>query len=105
MRLITVLFIIPFIFLGCISLPKKNMEQEIQIDVIKIYDIYMQRGFTTAGAYTYFDDISKENVKQITVSKEDKERIEQILNNAEKNKHHQTKFGIKNIFCEMIFLN
>lgn len=41
----------------------------------------------------------------IIITNDDKDRLDTILNNAEKKKHSQTKFGGGLVFCEVKFLN
>lgn len=76
----------------------------ITIDSISVCKDFQERGYTTAGAFTHFDDMAKDGITKIVVSNENKERLRQILNRAEKKKHRQTKFGGGIIFCYVYFL-
>lgn len=90
------------LFNVCIAISQSKNDM-LKISSISVYKDFQQRGYTTAGAFTHFDDIKKEGIAQITVSDEDKARIEQILNNAQRKKHYQTKHGGNLIFCELRF--
>lgn len=75
----------------------------VQIREVKIYNDFQKRGYTTAGAFTHFDDLKKAKIKKKLVPFEKQKRLENILNRATKKKHFQTKFGTTNIFSEIIF--
>lgn len=73
------------------------------INSIIVYADFSHGGYTTASAYTHFDELKKDNIERVIVSVEDKSKIESILSKAQKKKHYQTKVGQKSIFCEVVF--
>jgi hypothetical protein len=72
---------------------------QIQIRSMVVYNYFRERGYTTAGASTQFEDLKKEQTRKIEVHEADIRFIEKILNSVKSTKHHQTKLGIHNIFC------
>jgi hypothetical protein len=97
------LIVLVLLFLNaCKAIPQSKNDM-VKINSISVYKDFQERGYTTAGAFTHFDDLKKDGVGQLIVDNESKERLETILNRAEKKKHHQTKFGTRNIFSEMYF--
>ena len=85
-------------------MPQKEKEL-IQIDSVKIYKYFVERGFTTMGAYTHFNDLKKQETRQLTVSAVDAEKLQQIMHSAKRMKHFQRKLGGGLVFCEMQFAN
>ncbi len=73
------------------------------IDSIIVYADFSKHGYTTASAYSHFDELRKNNIERVIVSVEDKSKIEAILGKAQKKKHYQTKVGQRNLFCEAVF--
>ena len=100
MTIIKMILSFPIILLSCKCVPQAKMEK-VQLDKVNVYLDLKEKGYTTVGAITHFEDLKKKNVDIKTLSNEDKQKLEEILNNTEKKKHHQTKFGINNIFCEI----
>ena len=97
------LFLFGFIFINaCTVIPKSKIDI-VKIISISVYKDNPERGYTTAGAMTHFDDMKKDGISQLMVDDEYKEKLETILNRADKRKHRQTKFGTRNIFSEMSF--
>lgn len=87
------------LFSACKVIPqsKKDMVKIVRIIVYKNFQV---RGYTTAGAFTHFDDMKREGTELMTLSNEDIKVLEQILNTAKQSKHYQKKFGIYNTFFE-----
>lgn len=73
------------------------------IDNIIVYADFSKHGYTTASAYSHFDELERDNIERVVVSEEDKSKIESIINSAQKKKHYQTKVGTQNLFCEIVF--
>lgn len=98
-----IFFLVPLFLINCkvVSQQKTDM---VKIDNVKVYKDFKIRGYTTAGAYTHFDDMTQERVEFFEMSNMDKEKLEQVLNTAKQKKHFQTKLGINNIFCEVKFV-
>jgi hypothetical protein len=101
-----ILLIMPFLLLSCKSMPQKKMEMEqVQIESVRVYKYFAERGFTTMGAFTHFDDLKKQETEQLNISSVDTEKLQQIMNDAKKMKHFQRKHPGGLIFCEMQFAN
>jgi hypothetical protein len=100
MRFLIVLGLVFFNACKVVPQSKNNM---VKISSMSVYKDFQERGYTTAGAFTHFDDMIKDGIAQLRVDDESKEKLERILSRAEKKKHHQTKFGTQNIFIEMYF--
>lgn len=98
------LFALGLVFLNsCIALAQeKNI---VKITSISVYKDFLERGYTTAGAYSHFADMKANSVPKIAINKEDIEKLEGILGRSKKKKHHQRKLGIRHIFSEMLFSN
>jgi len=75
----------------------------VQISDVKVYLYFSNKGFTTAGAYSHFDDLIKSGIKTKHLVDNDLKSIHSILKNAEQKKHHQTKVGMNITFCEIRF--
>ena len=88
--------------MSCRTIPQKNMEP-IELTSVSVYLDFNKKGYTTAGARTHFNNLEKEKTKKILVTEYDCERLEKIINRAERRKHFQTKFGTTNFFSEMTF--
>jgi hypothetical protein len=97
---LSILFTVTLIQCKIISNQKKIV---VKIENIKVYNSFIERGYTTASAYKHFNDMIAEKVTQFNLSKEDTKKIEEILNNAEQKKHYQIKFGGGLIFIEFQF--
>lgn len=74
---------------------------DIQISNVRVYLYSSNKGFTSAGAYSYFDDMIKSGIKTKQLADNDIKSIQTILNKAEQKKHWQTKVGIHITFCEI----
>jgi prefoldin subunit 5 len=72
-----------------------------EIKMLYVFDYFQIKGYTTAGAYTHFDDMIKQNVAKIEAEQEDCNQLNQILKGIKPKKHTQTKFGIENVFIEI----
>lgn len=72
-----------------------------EIKILYVFDYFQIKGYTTAGAYTHFDDMIKQNVAKIEAKQEDCSQLNQILKGVKSKKHSQTKFGIENVFIEI----
>jgi hypothetical protein len=91
-----ILFIANSILLISCVAPKKIGE----IDKIYVYDSFQQRGYTTAGTYSHFDDMIEKKINKIEVSKEEFKQFNLLFKNIEPKTHFQTKFGGRLIFAE-----
>lgn len=89
-----------FCFTSCLTAYSRTPDN---IDSIIVYADFSHAGYTTASAYSHFDELKKDNIERVIVSVEDKSKIESIINNAQKKKHYQTKVGTQNLFCEIVF--
>ena len=85
------------IIMGCGSLDYKL--EKIQIESIEVYADFQEKGYTTAGAFTHFDDLKNKETELIKISLSDKQELERIVQIAEKGKHRQTKLGIRHLFA------
>lgn len=84
---------------------KHQKESNVEIENVKLYKHFELRGYTTAGAFTNFMNLSDNRTNYINLDKNEIKKLEEMLNNAEKKKHFQTKLGTGLIFCEVIFSN
>lgn len=91
-------------FSSCKNTPNKASDS-IRIDKIYIYSDFEERGYTTASAYTHFDDLKIQETGMVLLEVNDKRRLEQILNNSEQKIHKQTKMGGGLIFCKINYNN
>jgi hypothetical protein len=91
------------VFLNACRVMPQSKNDMININSISVYKDFQERGYTTAGAFTHFDDMKKDGTAQLLVDNENKEKLEMILGRAEKKKHYQTKHGGGLIFCELQF--
>ena len=82
------------------TLCAKTQEVE-EIEMLYVFDYFQIKGYTTAGAYTHFDDMIKQNVAKIEAKQEDCKQLNHILKSIKSKKHFQTKFGIENVFIEI----
>jgi len=98
------LLIILFMFFGCTNL-KKRHDTKYQINEIFFYLDFQEKGYTTAGAYSHFDDLSHYCIDTITLSLNELHNIELALSNALHKKHKQSKLGINLIFCKVKYIN
>lgn len=87
-------------FLGCTSKEKYNNIM-VQIKEVIVYLDFQERGYTTAGAYTHFDDLDRDRIDTVVLSTDDLNNIELALVNAVQEKHKQTKFGCNLVFCKV----
>ena len=97
------LIVYSYIFFNVCAVIPQSKNDMVKINSIIVYKDFQNRGFTTAGAFTHFDDMKKNDIAQLIVDNESKEKLETILSRAEKKKHHQTKVSTQNIFSEMNF--
>ncbi|GEM_PF-3378525 len=97
------LIVFGFIFFNACTVLPQSKNDMVKINSISVYKNFQERGYTTAGALTHFDDMIKDGIAQLIVDNESKEKLETILTRAEKRNHHQTKFGTQNIFSVMSF--
>ena len=94
------LLIIQLVLLGCTSKEKYNNVMA-QIKEVIVYIDFQEMGYTTAGAYTHFDDLDRERVDTVVLSADDLNNFELALANAAQEKHKQTKFGGNIVFCKV----
>lgn len=64
-----------------------------EINKFYVYDYFENRGFTTARAYTHFNDMNVSNINKIEINQDDCNKINLILKNIKPRNHFQTKFG------------
>jgi hypothetical protein len=100
--ILKILILIPMFLISCRNLPHKT-DVVIQIIKVEIYKDFQKKGFTSASAYSHFDDLEMDGIEKITVSNQDKMKLEQILNRSKRKKHLQIKFGTTNLFSEIFF--
>lgn len=94
------LLIILLAFGGYTNKVKYN-NVKAQIKEVIVYLDFQERGYTTAGAYTHFDDLDRERVDTVVLSADDLNNFELALANAAQEKHKQTKFGGHLVFCKV----
>ncbi|MCB9045466.1 MAG: hypothetical protein H6550_04920 [Chitinophagales bacterium] len=97
-----------YVFLLLLSLTvcfAANAQIPIGIDSMFVYADTLQRGYTTASAYTHFDELNNKNTNRKTVTTEDQKALAKILGRAQKRRHFQTKEGMYNLFCVIAFSN
>ncbi|MFA8451960.1 MAG: hypothetical protein ACEPOW_14790 [Bacteroidales bacterium] len=70
--------IIQLMFLGC-SVQKKYNEVQIQVKEIVVFLDFQERGYTTAGAYTHFNDLERDGVDTVVLLKDELNSIESVL--------------------------
>lgn len=92
------IFLLTIAFSGCGSIPLQKADK-IDLKEIEIYSDFEDKGYTTAGAYTHFDDLEVEKIEKIEVSFNDFQTLKRIIKNSAKSKHHQTKLGMQHIFA------
>lgn len=90
-----------YLFSSCKTLSPHSKRVMIEISDLRVYKDYQQQGFTTAGAFSHYDDMKRQEIALVLIDKESKEMIEIILNRAKEEKHHQSKYGTRIIFSEM----
>ncbi len=90
------------LFNACMAIPQSKNDM-VKISSISVYQDFQERGYTTAGAFTHFDDMKKEGIETIRIAGEDIKRLEQILNTAKQLKHFQRKLAGGLIFCNLTF--
>ncbi|MGF1564746.1 MAG: hypothetical protein ACFCUH_05205 [Flavobacteriales bacterium] len=56
-------------------------------------------GYTTAGAYTHFDDLKFRNSDKVGIGANELNRLSEMIKNARESRHHQMKLGTSNIFA------
>ena len=99
-----ILLIISFMFFGCTNL-KKSLDTKYQINEIIIYLDFQEKGYTTASAYTHFDNLIHDRIDTVILSSIELNNIELVLSNALQKKHNQTKLGINLIFCKVKYFD
>jgi len=87
--------------LFCCTDKEKHNDFEVQIQEIIVYLDFQERGYTTAGAYTHFDDLERDGINTIVLSKNEVKKIESVLAHASPKKHKQTKLGVNLVFCKV----
>ena len=90
-----ILIIISIFFLSC-----KTPQKIGEIKKIYVFDSFKERGYTTAGAYTHFNDMVEKKINKTEISFEDCKQFNLILKNIKPKNHLQTKFGGGLIFVE-----
>lgn len=97
------LIIVGFTFFTACAILTQPKTEMVRINTMSVFKDFQERGYTTAGALTHFEDLRKNNNTQLIIDNESKKMLELILMRAEKKKHHQTKHGSNLIFCELRF--
>lgn len=87
------------------NVKSQEVSKALKMNHISMYKDFTIRGYTTAGAYTHFDDMKDKGVLQININDKDLSMIEEIIKRAEQKKHRQQKFGTQNLFCEVQYAN
>lgn len=75
------------------------LQAQVKIDSMFVYDHFLDRGFTTAGASTEFGELKQNNTRLIEVNFQDIDSIASIMAKTKCKKHTQTKLGIEMLFC------
>lgn len=73
-----------------------------EINKIYVFDSFEKRGYTTAGAYTHFNDMIEKKIDKTEISQEECKQFNLILKNIRPRNHFQTKFGGGLIFVEAL---
>ncbi len=76
-----------FLLICCMYCLTAYSQTLSKIDSIIVYADSSLHGYTTASAYSHFDELKKNNIERLGVSKEDQSKIESILRKAQKKKH------------------
>lgn len=84
-------------FASCSSIAQQDTGMELK--GIEIYSEFTDKGYTTAGAYTHFNDLEANNIEKINVKLSDLQELRKAIENCTKSKHRQTKFGGGLIFA------
>lgn len=88
------------ILLMITTLCAKTQEVE-EIKMLYVFDYFQTKGYTTATAFTQFDDLIKQNVVKIQAEQKNCNHLNYILKSIRSKKHTQTKLGIDNVFIEL----
>jgi hypothetical protein len=97
------LIIAQLMFFSCAYSQTQEKMHDVKISDARVYLYSGNKGFTTAGAYSHFDDMIKTGIKTKQLINIDIKKIQSILNKAEQKKHWQTKVGMNITFCEISF--
>ncbi len=93
----TILLIISLSIMSC-----KTPKGIDEINKIYVYNFFDKKGYSTAGAYTQFNDMLNNKIIKIEISPKDCEQFNQILKKIKPRHHFQTKFGGNLIFVEAL---
>jgi len=98
--MLTIAFLL-FFNLENIQAPEEKLS--FQISNVTIYMDTCIRGYSTAGAYSHFEDMIKNGIKTKQLAEVDIKRFQTIFDKSKQKKHWQRKFGLVNTFCEVNF--
>ena len=85
------------------NMSKSIQSKSVEIEKAFVYDEYFPKGYTTASAYTHFDELEKQNVEKIELTEREINVIQNALSEANYKKHFQTKLGTQLIFAKIKF--
>ncbi len=91
-RFISIYFVI--LFIG-------NVNAQENIDSLSIYNFQESRGYTTSAIRNTFVKIKQKDTPLLKVTIEEKQHFNNILNNAKKKRHFQTKIGAGVLFAKI----
>ncbi|WP_143764599.1 hypothetical protein [Owenweeksia hongkongensis] len=98
--------ILPLMIIVLMSLPGRSQaDKQIGLDSVCVYLEISERGHTTAGAYTHFNDLKDRGIQKMCISMEEKIRLQEIMNRAKQKRHFQRKLAMGLVFCEVSFEN
>lgn len=89
------------VFLISCTLTKGQEFGCYKISSVKFFKESDGRGYTTAGAFTHFDEMKKDSVNYLFMDSLGIEKLKVVLGNAVKRKQMQTKHGVGLIFFEI----
>lgn len=79
-------------------------QEKREIEALLIYKDTLNKGYTTAGAYSHFDDLVRRNISPDIADIQIRMQFQEILDRAQVHRHWQTKEGIHHLFIEVKFL-
>lgn len=89
------------IILSMLSISYAKAQEMGEIKILYVFDDFQTRGYTTARAFTHFDDMIEQKVVKIEAKQEDCNQFNCILKSIKPKRHFQTKLGIDNVFIEL----
>jgi len=88
-----------------VSFYVKSQNKMNEIKEIWIYDYFEERGFTTGGAYSHFEDMKETNTSKFKLEKEDMDSLICILSKAKVKKLFPGKTGTFILFAEFVYID